>query len=776
MAQSARPGGLLHDVSRAVFWNTALLPVVTAAGMLLSILVRRSFGLESGIYDVVLGITNSILFYSSLGLAGSLPKFLPELQVRAGRRAAAHLIWRLGSVRIGMVIAILIPMNLWARPIAEALNLGADGTIYLRWISVLLLGRAALDFLYRALDSFLQQLSVNGLALLNGIIDLCFVGAVVAIGSQMAGVIGALGISAAVTAIVAFFVVLKQLRRLPAPPYDSPAAAPPVGRIWKMSGVTYARDLSLYFATPAFASPVLLAVFGRPEPVALFATAYFVAASTVTLVVSGFRGIYRPAFARVLAAGERAQLRRSFDLMNKVQIVAVVPAGFGLAVMVDDYLPLLYGEAFASRRSSRPCPHRTLVCGDRARRRLDCPVGRRAVSSSVERAARDGGRGPVVCVVRRAIWSGRSGVRARQRPRGVGHHRLHRCASNVRRPVPMGVCSESHDRIHRDGGDSGRTSPTLAHVDRRSDNVDARGCCDGDVRSSRVPDPWSRRARCAQAREHSRKAPAGAVARPAGDHVKVLKSMVRATFFTPIRRLRKRARHARRQRDEKVLLDHVPLTVRTGPFAGMNLEGTCSPIGPKVLGTYEMELSSLIETIARSPVRHVVNVGAADGFYAVGLLRHLPMARATAFEMRTSLHPHIDTLARTNGVRDRLTIHGVCDSPTLSSTLNHDERTLVIMDVEGAERELLDVARVPGLRHAHILVEAHDFVDPQISGLIRQRFEATHRVTVYRSRLRELADLPGVGGIGDAMLRRLANEGRPAQMEWFWLEPHASAR
>jgi O-antigen/teichoic acid export membrane protein len=104
----------------------------------------------------------------------------------------------------------------------------------------------------------------------------------------------------------------------------------------------------LYFATPAFASPVLLKTLGSPEPVALFATSYFVAASTVALVVSGFRGVYRPAFAHVMAAGERAQLRRAFDLMNKVQILAVVPAGAGLAVMVGDYLPLLYGDPFSA--------------------------------------------------------------------------------------------------------------------------------------------------------------------------------------------------------------------------------------------------------------------------------------------------------------------------------------------------------------------------------------------------------------------------------------------
>lgn len=257
--------------------------------------------------------------------------------------------------------------------------------------------------------------------------------------------------------------------------------------------------------------------------------------------------------------------------------------------------------------------------------------------------------------------------------------------------------------------------------------------------------------------------------------MKALKSMVRAVFFTPVRRLRKRARHAQRQRDEKVLLDHAPLMVQSGPFAGMNLEGACSPIGPKVLGTHEMELSALIETIARGSVQHVVNVGAADGFYAVGFLRQLPMARATAFEMLTSHHAHIDALARANGVRDRLTIHGVCDSSSLSSALNRAERTLVLMDVEGAERELLDVARAPGLRYAQILVEVHDFVDPQISGLLRERFEATHDLTAHRSRPRTLDDLPLVPGVDVAVLLRLADEGRPAQMEWFWLEPHAVA-
>jgi O-antigen/teichoic acid export membrane protein len=49
-----------------------------------------------------------------------------------------------------------------------------------------------------------------------------------------------------------------------------------------------------------------------------------------------------------MAAGERSQLQRAVDLINKVQVLAVVPAGAGLAVMVADYLPLLYGGPFSA--------------------------------------------------------------------------------------------------------------------------------------------------------------------------------------------------------------------------------------------------------------------------------------------------------------------------------------------------------------------------------------------------------------------------------------------
>jgi hypothetical protein len=255
--------------------------------------------------------------------------------------------------------------------------------------------------------------------------------------------------------------------------------------------------------------------------------------------------------------------------------------------------------------------------------------------------------------------------------------------------------------------------------------------------------------------------------------VKLLKSAARAIVLTPIRRLRKRARRARRHRDEQTLLRHAPLVVHSGPFKEMSLRGAISPLGPKVLGTHEMELGGIFDELCRLDIHHVVNVGGADGFYATGLLRHFPNARGTVFEMIDSHHAAIAEMAAANDVKQRLTILGACTVDTLSSVIRDAERTLVLMDVEGAERDLLDPARIPSLRKAFVLVELHDFVDPHISKMVRDRFTHTHRLTTVQSRPRRVEDLPAIEGVDAPTLLRLATEGRPTRMEWFWLRPDA---
>ena len=286
------------------------------------------------------------MFFSGLGLATTLPKFLPELQVKGGGQGVKSFVGRIGAVRFAALLAFLMPLAVYAEPVAERLALGANGATYLRALTLLLLGRTALDLSYRGLEACFLQVRVNILTLLHSALDVCLVGTALAIGWSMGGVIWALGASAAGVALVGASTLRTRVREIDRKPASAPRSRILPTRIWRFAGLTYGRDLGLYFATPAFAGPVLAAALGSPEPVALFATGFFVTSSTVTLLVSGFRGVFRPLFARIRAGGDEAQLRRAFDPVTKSQILAVVPAGAGLWVMVGDYLPLFYGHPF----------------------------------------------------------------------------------------------------------------------------------------------------------------------------------------------------------------------------------------------------------------------------------------------------------------------------------------------------------------------------------------------------------------------------------------------
>ena len=343
----ARRSTILHDISTSVFWNTALLPAIAVANLLVSVLIRRSFELESGVYDVLMGLSGTILFYSSLGLPSTLPKFIPETQVLAGRQETAAVLQRIAILRAVVLAVLLVGLNLWARPLAHQFGLGEHGADYIGTLTLLIAAKAAMDLIYRALESLLAQFAVNILMLLYGVLRLALIGASVLIGWGMGGLIGALGLSAAFVAMAGATALRQRLRKLPVEGNSAGERPPDRSRLWRFAALTYVNELCLYFSSPAFGSPALAAALGGHAPVALFATSYFVASSAVGLTVASFRGIYRPLFARIRASGDPDQLRRAFEVACKGQVLAVVPAGFGLAVMAPDYLTLLYGPAFS---------------------------------------------------------------------------------------------------------------------------------------------------------------------------------------------------------------------------------------------------------------------------------------------------------------------------------------------------------------------------------------------------------------------------------------------
>ena len=148
---------LLHRVADSMFWNTTLLPAIMLLNFAASVLIRRAFGLESGVYDILLGITNTLLVYSSLGIPPSLPKLLPELEEAAGPGAAAAFARRATLLRMTLLGIVLILLNAMAVRVGTTFRLGEDGTFLLQAATVLALGRAAVDLSNRTLQGALAH-------------------------------------------------------------------------------------------------------------------------------------------------------------------------------------------------------------------------------------------------------------------------------------------------------------------------------------------------------------------------------------------------------------------------------------------------------------------------------------------------------------------------------------------------------------------------------------------------------------------------------------------
>lgn len=248
-----------------------------------------------------------------------------------------------------------------------------------------------------------------------------------------------------------------------------------------------------------------------------------------------------------------------------------------------------------------------------------------------------------------------------------------------------------------------------------------------------------------------------------------------------IRAVRNHRRFARQYRAFQRELAHRlwpdgDIRVLAGPFAGMRyIEATVHGcIAPHWIGSAECELHDDIETlIARRPMQ-VVNVGSAEGYYAVGLAKRLPHARVAAFDVDPFARAALRRLAALNRVRDRLEIGGWCLHAALEALCSRT-KTLIVCDIEGGEYELLDPARVPSLRGADILVELHAATDARPMSvetgemIMRDRFAATHDIVVRRTEPRRVETWRSAvdGRLDDVTLAAAIDERRGGPQAWL---------
>lgn len=202
----------------------------------------------------------------------------------------------------------------------------------------------------------------------------------------------------------------------------------------------------------------------------------------------------------------------------------------------------------------------------------------------------------------------------------------------------------------------------------------------------------------------------------------------------------------RRRMVENMLFDHFGGEVQSGPFAGMRI--TRSQSGslacPRLLGCYEQELHAIVRDMGR--YRRVLNVGCAEGWYAVGLARLFPALEIVAFDINPAARRECAALADANGVAGRVDIRALFDAGQLAELAGPG--VLVLMDIEGAETEVLRTARPEDTRPCDWLIETHILNDEPTLSMVTAALGGSHDLAVIEQTPRAFTDFPILGGLG----------------------------
>jgi lipopolysaccharide biosynthesis glycosyltransferase len=269
--------------------------------------------------------------------------------------------------------------------------------------------------------------------------------------------------------------------------------------------------------------------------------------------------------------------------------------------------------------------------------------------------------------------------------------------------------------------------------------------------------------------------------------------------FTPIRHLLKKIFNALNtinnermevninqenfKRDEEIrnqIEQLIPnLVVVDGAFSGLKyseIKSIGSTIAPKLFGTYEAELNEVVEKICSRNYSTIIDIGCAEGYYAIGLALRNPEAHIFAYDINPEARRLCQSMAKLNGVADRVIVDEFFTMSTLLD-LDRSGNGIIFSDCEGAEEYIFyknqDSWKLLTEKY-DLLIEIHEFIRPGISDYIKGLFSKDYVIETIRS----IDDIYRPSYFPTPLLQgqtletqiRLMAEKRPGMMEWLFIK------
>jgi hypothetical protein len=196
--------------------------------------------------------------------------------------------------------------------------------------------------------------------------------------------------------------------------------------------------------------------------------------------------------------------------------------------------------------------------------------------------------------------------------------------------------------------------------------------------------------------------------------------------------------------------------------------------GSMLLGIYEKEVLISLQSIPKR-YRYFIDVGAADGYYGVGVIVGNLFEKSWCYEISEEGQQTIKKNAELNKVSHRVEVRGKADL-NFEKEFSSAEASISVLfiDIEGAEFELLNTGLFEKFKNSIIFIELHDWFFPdgeERLNILKQNAEKFFKISTLTTTSRDLSVFEELKGMNDTDRWLICSEGRGRLMTWWRLDP-----
>tara|TARA_Y100000591_G_C21726455_1_gene641611 strand:- start:86 stop:817 length:732 start_codon:yes stop_codon:yes gene_type:complete len=194
-------------------------------------------------------------------------------------------------------------------------------------------------------------------------------------------------------------------------------------------------------------------------------------------------------------------------------------------------------------------------------------------------------------------------------------------------------------------------------------------------------------------------------------------------------------------------------------------------IASKIYGFYENKIQQKLKDI-NNPI--LIDIGAADGFFAIGSLKSKICEFCYAFEETKKSRENLSKTAKINNVQNKLSIIGKVTKDNfftlLPSKINFSEVT-ILCDIEGGEFDFFSDEILATIRCSNIIIEIHKNHNKNLEIDLLERVKKYFDVSIIIDNDKNFEGVSELHALNDIDRNLICSEGRSYIGKWWHLSP-----